>query len=379
MVKEAKEKNITTTGDAVNEEILELFKLASKYFFKQYKKTGGSQGKLAKEFGVTQTYLSSVMNGSRSASFELYNQIAEKLYGPLDKFIGAGRRIREGRDPLEADKPDQEDSVEKLIAQLTYYVMDYKRVEKELNETKQFYETIVEKLQSGVLVMDKNHKVIYSNNIIELMADTDKRTILGTTPYITEEIIPGLDLHFFIRQYTIAFESLKATYYSNIPVTTPSGRAIYIGGWMIPLLEENSFNGMICTLRDQTRSHTLHDILTQAIDTCDHGVGIIQQATPSDIPSDYLSNKLFLQIFDLEDLKPTAATVPFPELVEIMKTKMKNGDEWEKFLHDVFEQNLNDTHFIIHLKNGKSYRWRGNPLTDDDNRHLGRMISIEDA
>lgn len=362
----------------MNEEILELFKLASKFFFKQYKKKGGSQGKLAKEFGVTQTYLSSVMNGSRSASFELYNQISEKLYGPLDKFIGAGRRIREGRDPLEADKPDQEDSVEKLIAQLTYYVMDYKRVEKELNETKQFYETIVEKLQSGVLVMDKNHKVIYSNNIIEQMADTDKRTILGTTPYITEEIIPGLDLHFFIKQYTIAFEALKATYYSNIPVTTPSGRTVYIGGWMIPLIEENNFNGMICTLRDQTKSRTLRDILTQTIDTCPYGVGIIQQSTPAEIPSEYLSNKLFLEIFDLEDLRPTAATVPFPELVEIMKTKMKNGDEWENYMHEVFQTNPSDSSFIIHLKNGKSYQWKGAPLTDDENRYLGRMINIEE-
>ena len=363
----------------MNDEILALFKLASKFFFKQYKKKGGSQGKLAKEFGVTQTYLSSVMNGSRSASFDLYNQIAEKLYGPLDKFIGAGRRIREGRDPLEADKPEQEDSVEKLIAQLTYYVMDYKRVEKELKETKQFYETIVEKLQSGVLVTDRNHKVVYSNNIMEQIIETNKKNILGVSPYTAEDVIPGLELHFFTRQYTNAFEALKATYYSNIPVTTPSGRTVYIGGWMIPLFEENKFNGMICTVRDNTRSHILSDILSQTIETCQHGVVIIKQTNPSETPSEYYSNNKFLKIFDLEDLEPSSATVPFLELIQIMKTKMVNGNEWEKFINETFNGNISHTNFTIHLKNGMSYQWKGDPLADTDKRYLGRMITIEEA
>ena len=192
-------------------------------------------------------------------------------------------------------------------------------------------------------------------------------------------MVSDLDFHFFTLHYKKAFEELKATFYSNIPITTPTGRHVYIGGWIIPLMEENEFNGMICTIRDTTRSHTLSDILTQTIDTCQHGVGIIQQTTSGEVPAEYFSNNKFLAIFDLEDLAPTSSTVPFIELLEILKTKIKNVDEWTRHIQDAFEGKVQNTDFILHLKNGKSYRWKGSPLRDNDDRPLGRMIMIDDA
>ena len=106
-------------------EMHELFLLAARYFYKNYKRQGGSQGELAKKLGITNSYLSSVMSGTRKASLELQDQIANTLFGPYDKFLALGRRIKDGHEPLEEKKASSADPVESLLAQLTHYVIDH--------------------------------------------------------------------------------------------------------------------------------------------------------------------------------------------------------------------------------------------------------------
>ena len=53
-----------------------IFRIATKYFFKKYRDKGGNQRKLAKELGVSQSYISSVLTGARTASLELQGRIA---------------------------------------------------------------------------------------------------------------------------------------------------------------------------------------------------------------------------------------------------------------------------------------------------------------
>ena len=66
----------------------EIFTLASKYFYKEFKENGGTQKVIAEELGVTPSYVSAVLNGSRYASLSLLEQIATILSGkPLDEFL----------------------------------------------------------------------------------------------------------------------------------------------------------------------------------------------------------------------------------------------------------------------------------------------------
>ena len=51
-------------------DLQEIFKLAARHFYKKYKKKGGSQAVLAEKLGITQSYVSAVINGSRTASLE---------------------------------------------------------------------------------------------------------------------------------------------------------------------------------------------------------------------------------------------------------------------------------------------------------------------
>ena len=102
--------------------------------FTRNTKKGASQARLAKQLGITQSYISAVISGSKSPSLELRNAIANILYGPYDEFLLAGRRIQNKLDPELNNNPEPDESVENLIARLTHYVVDHQRIEKGMDE-----------------------------------------------------------------------------------------------------------------------------------------------------------------------------------------------------------------------------------------------------
>ncbi len=65
----------------MSQDLQEIFVLALNYFYKKYKAKGGTQNKLARRLGITQSYVSAVLNGSKTASLELQDQLAGVLYG----------------------------------------------------------------------------------------------------------------------------------------------------------------------------------------------------------------------------------------------------------------------------------------------------------
>lgn len=360
-------------------ETSELFRLASKYFFKKFKESGGSQGQLAKEFGVTQAYLSSVMNGSRSASFDLYNRVANRLYGPLDKYLAVGRNIKEGRDPLADDKEKSEtDGVESLIARLTYYVMDHRRIEKEIHELKQFYESIVENLQSAVLVMDKEHKIIYANRYLTKLAGIRPDQAIGVNTFALETAIPKLNIGEFIEKYKEAAERLTPLFFENLHLVTPLSNFNYNSGWLIPLLsQDNSFKGMICTFRDTSYAHALFSLLAQTVEHLPDGVVILQQKAVGELPNAVFANKKFRKIIGLEDADPFA--LPFTDLIKDAKNYVANYKDWEKFIKNNIKTNAVNSRFTIELKNDETYEVTGNPLSDQYGLHIGRIATLRET
>lgn len=357
-------------------ELHELFQLAAKFFIKKYKKAGGAQSKLADELDITQSYLSSVVNGSRSASLELYSQIAEKLYGPLDKFLAAGRRIKEGRDPLVEKEKPPEDPIENLIARLTYYVIDHQRIENELSELKEFYETIVENQQTGILVMNRDHSVIYINKHMKIMAGIQPDLIMGTTPYNAEERIPNLDISLFREKYHEAFEQRQLVSYKNIQTQMPKGDIIFISGSFIPLYKKGVFDGMICTINDSTSSHILKNLLTQTIDYCSNGIGVVKQINPSPHPKIYFMNKMFREIFGIQDIDP--AQVSFAETNKRIAAGIKNGKKWLDHIKGALSADYHNVETTITMKNNKKYKWVSNPLIDDQGNHWGRIAIVSE-
>ena len=228
----------------------EIFKLAAKHFYKKYKKKGGSQAEIAEKLDITQSYISAVMSGSRTASLELMEQIAGILYGPFEEFLVVGRRIQNGLEPEIKEKPEPKQDIEKLIAQFTHYVVDYQRIAKELAATKDFYQDIVQNLQSGVIVTDCDDTVFFANRMIFDITNIPQERLLGINIFSAEDKFPGFELAEFSTKYQEAKKSLHPLFYENITVVTPGGRKTYLSGWMIPKVLEGEFDGMTCTIRD---------------------------------------------------------------------------------------------------------------------------------
>lgn len=236
----------------------EIFRLAARHFFEKYKDRGGTQRRIAKKLGITQSYVSSVFSGVKSASLELQSQMANILYGgPYEEFLTIGRRIKNGLDPEIHIKKDIEDSVESLIARLSHYVVDHQRIENELLNMRDFYESTLKMLPAGVMVYSAQHTAAYVNPQMVDYIGVPKEKILGADFYEASKEYPGRDLSAVVPYYNEAIETLEPVHYDHARVVTSGGNEMIMTGWMVPQVKDNKFNGMIFTVIDNTEQAKL--------------------------------------------------------------------------------------------------------------------------
>jgi PAS domain S-box-containing protein len=160
----------------------EIFLLALNYFYKKYKAKGGTQNKMADRLGITQSYISAVLNGSKTASLELQNQLANILYGPYEEFLVIGRRIKNGLDPELFIQDDKEEGVETLIAKLSHYVVDHQRIEKDLVQSREKFQDIILTSSDMIFEMDRDLKFTFLAGKVEEVTGRNVEEMLGKNP-----------------------------------------------------------------------------------------------------------------------------------------------------------------------------------------------------
>jgi PAS domain S-box-containing protein len=160
----------------------EIFLLALNYFYKKYKAKGGTQNKMADRLGITQSYISAVLNGSKTASLELQNQLANILYGPYEEFLVIGRRIKNGLDPEFFIQDDKEEGVETLIAKLSHYVVDHQRIEKDLVQSREKFQDIILTSSDMIFEMDRDLKFTFLAGKVEEVTGRNVEEMLGKNP-----------------------------------------------------------------------------------------------------------------------------------------------------------------------------------------------------
>jgi PAS domain S-box-containing protein len=357
-------------------DLQDIFKLAAKHFYKKYKKAGGSQAEIAGKLGITQSYVSAVMGGSKTASLELQNQIANILYGPFEEFLAVGRKIQQNIDPEMKETPKPKEGVEKLIAELTYYIMDHKRIERELAETKNFYEDIVQNLQSGVLVTDSDDKIFFANRFMFVIAGIPSENLMGVNVIGGKDVFPEAELTEFAEKYMQAKKSLAPLFYDNIKVITPGGRTAYQSGWLIPKVNDGQYNGMTCTIRDTTKSQELSMLLKISLDNSQYAIGITKQVEPGVYANTYFTNKKMRQLFGQEDTEYIEISIQ--ESLNKCEKFIRNKKEWREFLRKNFKEGKKDSIIIKHT-NGKQYRWTSESLLDNDGKSWGRMAVVKEV
>ena len=163
-------------------DLSEIFTLALNYFYKKYKTKGGTQNKMADRLGITQSYISAVLNGSKTASLELQNQLANILYGPYEEFLVIGRRIKNGLDPELLIRDDKDEGVEALIAKLSHYVIDHQRIEKDLVQSREKLQDIILTSSDMIFEMDKDLKFTFLAGKVEEVTGRSEEEMLGIAP-----------------------------------------------------------------------------------------------------------------------------------------------------------------------------------------------------
>ena len=358
-------------------DLQDIFHLASKHFYKKYKKTGGSQAKIAEQLGINPSYVSAVMGGSKTASLELQNQIANILYGPFEEFLAIGRRIQNNLDPEINDPFQPEGGVEKLIAHLTHYVMDHQRIEKKMVDTKNFYEDIVQNLQSGVLVTDKDDKIFFANQFMFVIAGIPQERLIGVNILSAQDEFPSVESAEFLRNYKKAKKTLRPLFYENNKAVTPVERKASLSGWMIPKLTKGKYNGMTCTIRDTARSQELTMLLRMTLDNSPYAIGITKKKVESgSYGATYFTNKKMRQLFGQKETDYKDITIQ--ESLNRCEKFIVNNKEWRKFLEKHFKKDTKGSLILKHT-NGKQYRWTSENLLDNKGRPWGRMATVKEV
>ncbi|MCE8426223.1 MAG: response regulator [Candidatus Methanoperedens sp.] len=113
-------------------------------------------------------------------------------------------------------------------------------VQKKLKESKEFYESILEGIVTGVWVTDGNDVIIFANRGMNAVAGINPQQLLGTRIDDFQE--------FFKPYYLRAKESIQPFHYQAVPFRIPNENPRYQSGWLIPRIKDGKFNGMICTV-----------------------------------------------------------------------------------------------------------------------------------
>ena len=127
-------------------------------------------------------------------------------------------------------------------------VSERKKTEQEISELKNFYKLILNNVHDGILVTDQNDRIIYINPGMKKIVDVKYKDVFGLD--ITKDFLPETTSE-FLQFYYKAKSSLKCQEY-EANVVTPSGRKTIQSGWLIPIIKDKKYDGMICTIQDIT-------------------------------------------------------------------------------------------------------------------------------
>ncbi|MFC2106805.1 PAS domain S-box protein [Bacteroidota bacterium] len=146
-----------------------------------------------------------------------------------------------------------------LLFSIIYDITERKLAEDKIKSTKDFYEHIIEGVQDGIWVTDKNDEIFYANESMAKIAGIPKNKISGNNVLKDFPEETTKEFNVFYRK---AKKELKPTWYET-KVKTPAGKDTYQNGWLIPRTKDGEYEGMICTTRNVTEKKKAEEALIE--------------------------------------------------------------------------------------------------------------------
>jgi two-component system NtrC family sensor kinase len=304
---------------------------------------------------------------------ELQNQIANTLYGPYDKFLLVGRRIKEGLDPIKEEKEESADPVEKLLAQLTHYVMDHQRIEKELQVSQEKYRDI--SLTSGDMIfeMDENFKFIYLSGRVLEVTGLNPEEILG------KHFSDFLDTGENARLQDLVNKSIqKRTILDTIITISADNEYKYRHIIAKPIFSsDEEFKGLRGTYRDITIRKRMGKKLEQqnwllqvALDSVDHCAIVISDAQNNALKWNIEYKKM---LEHTDEVLKTRNTLKY---IEETRNKVADPEQFDRDIKQVAKSKKEIMHTYL-LLDGRIIERKVIPLFKD-NILVGRIAHLRD-
>jgi CheY-like chemotaxis protein len=124
------------------------------------------------------------------------------------------------------------------------------KMERQLKESKEFYESVLEGIVNGVWVTDKNDVICYANKGAMTFMGKNMPQVVGAG------VLKDLP-EIFRPYYLKAKDSRQPFYYQGVPFGMQNGDQRYHSGWLIPRIKNGSFDGMICTIESIPKYDTV--------------------------------------------------------------------------------------------------------------------------
>lgn len=143
-----------------------------------------------------------------------------------------------------------------------YFILTLTRELKENNPATgsiRFYERLMDHLHEGIWVTDKHDTIFFTNQGMVLNTGTDKKDILGRNIQSFEKE----NLGDFMNNYLNAKKRLKPQQYET-KLTTLKGKEAVLEGWLVPLVKDQRFDGMICTIRNISENKKNRQIIDES-------------------------------------------------------------------------------------------------------------------
>jgi len=124
----------------------------------------------------------------------------------------------------------------------------------------QFYQNVLNGIQDGVIVTDREDLIMYVNKKAEIITGTSKDRLYKKNLFTFP---PWSNAREVISIYNKVKADIKPSPY-EITITDSSGETTWKNGWLIPMDMNAEFDGMICTIRDITKHKIAEESLLES-------------------------------------------------------------------------------------------------------------------
>jgi PAS domain S-box-containing protein len=147
---------------------------------------------------------------------------------------------------------------QRLEQEVADHTRELREQQKQIIQLKDFYELILESVNEGIWVIDANDRITYINRGMTTIAGIPREHMLGVN--VWEYFATSTRGEF--QTYAVQTkETLRPVHYEAVTVITPAGRHSYQSGWLIPVVKQGQFDGMLVTTQDVTERHQLEEAL----------------------------------------------------------------------------------------------------------------------